>query len=187
MLGIGCSALRGDLSLGRAGPAKDEVFEVFEEKDEHQAQQGPYSFPCTSTHSLENYPRVGFLGLNEGTFFLFWMGKLQELGYLEVSGLMIKFFVKNSLHWFELGTWIGDEFMCVWCALELYPVGQAVCGNSHLCLLCCRRMIPHKTKRGAAALERLKAFEGIPAPYDKIKRMVIPDALKWVPDEPFLG
>jgi hypothetical protein len=57
MLGIGCSALRGDLSLRRAGPAEDEVFEVFEEKDEHQAQQGPYSFPCTSTHSLENYPR----------------------------------------------------------------------------------------------------------------------------------
>ena len=40
------------------------------------------------------------------------------------------------------------------------------------------RMIPHKTKRGAAALARLKAYEGIPAPYDKIKRMVIPDALK---------
>ncbi|MBA0672481.1 hypothetical protein Goklo_025478 [Gossypium klotzschianum] len=39
-------------------------------------------------------------------------------------------------------------------------------------------MIPHKTKRGAAALARLKAYEGIPAPYDKIKRMVIPDALK---------
>ena len=36
------------------------------------------------------------------------------------------------------------------------------------------RMIPHKTKRGAAALERLKAFEGVPAPYDKVKRMVIP-------------
>lgn len=41
-----------------------------------------------------------------------------------------------------------------------------------------RGMIPHKTKRGAAALERLKAFEGIPQPYDKQKRMVIPDALK---------
>jgi large subunit ribosomal protein L13Ae len=41
-------------------------------------------------------------------------------------------------------------------------------------------MIPHKTKRGAAALERLKAFEGVPAPYDKMKRMVIPDALKYV-------
>jgi large subunit ribosomal protein L13Ae len=39
-------------------------------------------------------------------------------------------------------------------------------------------MIPHKTKRGAAALARLKVFEGIPPPYDKIKRMVIPDALK---------
>ena len=41
-------------------------------------------------------------------------------------------------------------------------------------------MIPHKTKRGAAALARLKAYEGIPPPYDKMKRMVIPDALKWV-------
>lgn len=40
------------------------------------------------------------------------------------------------------------------------------------------RMIPHKTKRGAAALARLKAYEGIPPPYDKTKRMVIPDALK---------
>ncbi|KAI9180446.1 hypothetical protein LWI29_019157 [Acer saccharum] len=41
-----------------------------------------------------------------------------------------------------------------------------------------RGMIPHKTKRGAAALARLKTYEGIPPPYDKIKRMVIPDALK---------
>eukprot|EP00850_Spirogloea_muscicola_P019302 SM000188S03797 [mRNA] locus=s188:27538:28767:+ [translate_table: standard] len=41
-----------------------------------------------------------------------------------------------------------------------------------------RGMIPHKGKRGAAALERLKAFEGIPAPYDKMKRVVVPDALK---------
>ncbi|KAF6147615.1 hypothetical protein GIB67_015553 [Kingdonia uniflora] len=41
-----------------------------------------------------------------------------------------------------------------------------------------RGMIPHKTKRGAAALGRLKAYEGVPPPYDKVKRMVIPDALK---------
>ncbi|KAK4750885.1 hypothetical protein SAY87_004367 [Trapa incisa] len=34
-----------------------------------------------------------------------------------------------------------------------------------------RGMIPHKTKRGAAALARLKAYEGIPPPYDKVKRM----------------
>lgn len=46
----------------------------------------------------------------------------------------------------------------------------------NVCFHC--RMIPHKTKRGAAALARLKAYEGIPAPYDKMKRMVIPDALK---------
>ena len=42
-------------------------------------------------------------------------------------------------------------------------------------------MIPHKTKRGAAALARMKVFEGVPPPYDKVKRMVIPDALKFVP------
>ncbi|CAG8515861.1 14754_t:CDS:2, partial [Dentiscutata heterogama] len=41
-----------------------------------------------------------------------------------------------------------------------------------------RGMVPHKTPRGAAALGRLKIFEGIPPPYDKQKRMVIPAALK---------
>eukprot|EP00798_Chlamydomonas_sp_ICE-L_P000276 gene276-1605_t len=41
-----------------------------------------------------------------------------------------------------------------------------------------RGMVPHKTKRGDAALERLKCFEGIPTPYDKCKRLVVPDALK---------
>merc|ERR1719491_1619961 len=41
-----------------------------------------------------------------------------------------------------------------------------------------RGMIPHKTARGAAAMERFKSFEGIPDPYDKMKRAVIPDALK---------
>ncbi|KAJ1409582.1 Ribosomal protein L13, eukaryotic/archaeal [Sesbania bispinosa] len=41
-----------------------------------------------------------------------------------------------------------------------------------------RGMIPHKTKRGEAALARLKVYEGIPPPYDKMKRMVVPDALK---------
>lgn len=68
-----------------------------------------------------------------------------------------------------------------------------------------RGMLPHKTARGAAALQRLKVclqslsqftvvccanrslvllcvcyqvFDGIPSPYDKQKRMVIPDALR---------
>lgn len=41
-----------------------------------------------------------------------------------------------------------------------------------------RGMIPHKTERGAQAMERLKVFEGIPAPFDKMKRMVVPQALR---------
>ena len=39
-------------------------------------------------------------------------------------------------------------------------------------------MIPHKTARGAAAMERLKTFEGVPPPYDHKKRMVVPQALR---------
>ena len=41
-----------------------------------------------------------------------------------------------------------------------------------------RGMLPHKTKRGAAAMERLKVFEGCPEPYDKRKKMVVPAALR---------
>jgi large subunit ribosomal protein L13Ae len=41
-----------------------------------------------------------------------------------------------------------------------------------------RGMIPHKTKRGMEALNRLKVFEGIPPPYDRQKRMVVPAALR---------
>lgn len=35
-----------------------------------------------------------------------------------------------------------------------------------------------KTARGAAALERLKLFEGMPPPYDRKKKMVVPSALR---------
>ena len=41
-----------------------------------------------------------------------------------------------------------------------------------------RGMIPHKTKRGMQALERLKVFEGCPPPFDKKKKMVVPHALR---------
>ncbi|PGH20414.1 60S ribosomal protein L16 [Polytolypa hystricis UAMH7299] len=41
-----------------------------------------------------------------------------------------------------------------------------------------RGMVPHKTPRGAAAMERLKVFEGVPPPYDKKKRVVVPQALR---------
>ena len=33
-------------------------------------------------------------------------------------------------------------------------------------------MVPHKTPRGAAALAKLKVFDGMPAPYDAKKRQV---------------
>merc|ERR1712137_1139653 len=41
-----------------------------------------------------------------------------------------------------------------------------------------RGMIPHKTKRGMEALNRLKVFDGIPPPYDRVKRLVVPSALR---------
>ena len=49
-------------------------------------------------------------------------------------------------------------------------------------------MLKYKNKRGWAALgkyffnhlERLKTFEGIPAPYDTRKRVVVRDALKII-------
>lgn len=41
-----------------------------------------------------------------------------------------------------------------------------------------RGMVHHMTARGQAALQRLSTFEGIPAPYDKQKRVVVPAALR---------
>ncbi|CAN0334434.1 unnamed protein product [Ectocarpus sp. 13 AM-2016] len=43
-----------------------------------------------------------------------------------------------------------------------------------------RGMLPRKTARGEEALARLSCFEGIPAPYDKKKRMVVPNALQVI-------
>ncbi|GAB0497173.1 hypothetical protein MMPV_008497 [Pyropia vietnamensis] len=51
-----------------------------------------------------------------------------------------------------------------------------------------RGMLPHKTARGAAALTRLRSFEGVPPPYDKTKKMVVPTALRVLrlrPDRKF--
>ena len=33
-----------------------------------------------------------------------------------------------------------------------------------------RGMVPHKSARGAEALKRLKVFEGVPPPYDKVNQ-----------------
>ncbi|XP_056630938.1 60S ribosomal protein L13a [Diorhabda carinulata] len=43
-----------------------------------------------------------------------------------------------------------------------------------------RGMLPHKTERGKQALRRLKAYEGIPPPYDRRKRVVVPGALRVI-------
>ncbi|CAH8588632.1 unnamed protein product [Schistosoma turkestanicum] len=43
-----------------------------------------------------------------------------------------------------------------------------------------RGMLPHKLHRGKQALDKLKVFEGIPPPYDKKKRMVVPSALRVI-------
>lgn len=50
------------------------------------------------------------------------------------------------------------------------PTEQACCPLS-------TGMLPHKTKRGQAALERLKVFDGIPPPYDKVSRSQLPDSI----------
>ncbi|ETN66199.1 large subunit ribosomal protein L13Ae [Anopheles darlingi] len=39
-------------------------------------------------------------------------------------------------------------------------------------------MVPHKTKRGQNALRHLKVYEGIPPPFDRQKRLVVPIALR---------
>merc|ERR1712037_341678 len=41
-----------------------------------------------------------------------------------------------------------------------------------------RGMMPHKTARGKAAMDRLKVCEGVPPPYDRQKSMVVPSCLR---------
>eukprot|EP00922_Rhytidocystis_sp_ex-Travisia-forbesii_P005417 GHVS01007912.1.p1 GENE.GHVS01007912.1~~GHVS01007912.1.p1 ORF type:complete len:203 (+),score=20.03 GHVS01007912.1:74-682(+) len=41
-----------------------------------------------------------------------------------------------------------------------------------------RGMLPHKTPRGALALARLRTYDGMPSPFDRKKRLVVPSALR---------
>lgn len=43
-----------------------------------------------------------------------------------------------------------------------------------------RGMVPHKTPKGAAAMGRLKCFDGVPLSLNAKKKMVVPDALRVV-------
>merc|ERR1711957_63445 len=47
-----------------------------------------------------------------------------------------------------------------------------------------RGMLPHKSKRGQLAFNSLKAFEGIPTPYDKCKRVIVPSCFKEIKIKP---
>lgn len=49
---------------------------------------------------------------------------------------------------------------------------------------CVRGMVPHKLTKGKLAMARLKVFEGVPSPYDKMKRVVMPKALKYIQMKP---
>merc|ERR1711874_599902 len=41
-----------------------------------------------------------------------------------------------------------------------------------------RGMVRHKTARGTAAMERLRVYEGVPAPYSHKKRRLVPQAMR---------
>lgn len=47
-----------------------------------------------------------------------------------------------------------------------------------------RGMLPHKTYRGKTALMRLKTFDGVPQPYDRVKRMIHPSSLRHLALKP---
>uniref|UniRef100_A0A2K6F710 Large ribosomal subunit protein uL13 n=1 Tax=Propithecus coquereli TaxID=379532 RepID=A0A2K6F710_PROCO len=51
---------------------------------------------------------------------------------------------------------------------------------SHIFWQIVEGMLPYRTKRGQAALDCLKVFDGMPPPYDKKKWVVVPAALKVV-------
>jgi large subunit ribosomal protein L13Ae len=41
-----------------------------------------------------------------------------------------------------------------------------------------RGMLPHKTKRGTAALMNLRVYEGIPFPFNRMKKFIVPVAFR---------
>jgi len=53
-------------------------------------------------------------------------------------------------------------------------------GPARIMWRCIRGMLPHKSQKGAAALGRLKCFDGCPLSWNAKKKMVVPDALKVV-------
>merc|ERR1711974_346651 len=70
------------------------------------------------------------------------------------------------------------KFLRLWCNVKPLRGPFHFRAPSKIFWRTVRGMVPHKSERGKEALKRLQTFEGIPPPYDKKKRMVIPSALR---------
>lgn len=149
-------AVRRDMHLRRPREAKDEVHEIPAQTHEHQTFSWPNPLPRPRQDLLAYRSWVCHYSIFK-CFFFFYSLVLRKL-MIMLGAFKVSFycFCFNSL-----------------------------CGVLKFRIVF-RRMIPHKTKRGEAALDRLKVYEGIPPPYDKTKRMVVPDALKYVFYPPIL-
>jgi large subunit ribosomal protein L13Ae len=49
---------------------------------------------------------------------------------------------------------------------------------SHIFYRCVRGMVPHKSTKGKKALANLKLYEGMPSPFDKMKKKCIANSLR---------
>ena len=62
----------------------------------------------------------------------------------------------------------GGQFLSNSSLFILTCIYSCVSRSLKCCLSVPLGMIPHKTKRGAEAMNRLKVFDGVPHPYDKV-------------------
>ncbi|PNX73440.1 60S ribosomal protein l13a-4-like, partial [Trifolium pratense] len=74
------------------------------------------------------------------------------------------------LRWF----WGDEKGGKIHATVRKFPAFLNPCESSSLEMV----LVDEKTKRGEAALARLKVYEGNPPPYGKIKRVVVLDAFK---------
>lgn len=84
--------------------------------------------------------------------------------YPEADPVLMNLFILRI--W--LLSWVGIVYTCAW---KKTTQSQMFFIFFYLWLMTSHHwpgMLPHKTKRGQAALERLKVFDGIPPPYDKV-------------------
>merc|ERR1712196_257066 len=87
-----------------------------------------------------------------------------------LMGRLASFVAKEALN--------GQKVVVVRCE-ELVISGSFIRNKLKLLMKRVKRgMLPHKQYRGSAAFQRIKCVEGIPEPFNSIKRVVVPDALR---------